>query len=123
MVDKWPSTVILNHMVEYLVDPDALFKALADPSRRRMVETLSHGERTVGELAKPFDMSLAGASKHIGILEEAGLVQRKKRGRERICRLDPKALFALRDWVERYSAFWDARLDALDQALKESGNE
>lgn len=110
-------------MVEYRVEPDALFKALADPTRRQMVEVLSRGERTVGELAEPLAMTLAGASKHVGVLEGAGLVRREKRGRERVCRLDPAAMFALRDWVERYAAFWDAQLDALDKALKEDGDE
>ena len=122
-VDNCSLAVILNCMVEYRVEPDVLFKALADKSRRQMVESLSRGERTVGELAQPLAMTLAGASKHIGILEDAGLVRREKRGRQRICRLDPSAMYALRDWVERYSAFWDARLDALDKALKEDGDE
>ena len=110
-------------MVEHRVDPDAVFKALADPSRRQMVESLSRSERTIGELAGPFDMSLAGASKHVRVLEEAGLVRSEKRGRERVCWLDPSALHGLRDWVERYAAFWDARLDVLDAALKEDDDE
>ncbi|XUU60374.1 ArsR/SmtB family transcription factor [Erythrobacter sp. HA6-11] len=109
-------------MVEYRIDQDALFRALADPSRRQIVERLSQGECTVGALAEPMNMSLAGASKHIGVLEEAGVLRREKRGRERVCKLDPNALFALRDWVERYAVFWDERLDALDKALKENGD-
>lgn len=109
-------------MVEYRVDPDALFRALADPSRRRMVESLSRAEQTVGELAAPLAMTLAGASKHVGILEDAGLLHREKRGRERVCRLDPAALFVLRDWVERNAGLWEARFDGLDAALKEDGD-
>lgn len=110
-------------MVEYRVDPNMVFKALADPSRRQMVETLSQSERTVGELAEPFAMTLAGASKHVRVLEDAGLVRSEKRGRERVCSLDPSALYCLREWVERYATFWDERLDALDAALKEDGDE
>ena len=102
---------------------DTVFKALGDPIRLRMVQTLSQGPATVGELADPLAMSLAGASKHIGVLENAGLVVREKRGRERVCSLRPEALFAARDWVERYSLFWNERLDALDAALKEDPNE
>ncbi len=114
---------MFNYMVEYLQSPDLVFRALGDPTRRRMIEQLSQAELTVGELAEPFEMTLAGASKHVGVLEQAGLVVRKKRGRERVCSLRPGGLLAARDWVERYSAFWTARLDALDQALKEDGDE
>lgn len=106
-------------MVEHSPDNDTLFRALADPTRRMMVERLSHGDCTVGDLAAPLDMSFAAASKHIGVLEQAGLLTRRKRGRERICTLQPRSLFALRDWVERYARFWNERLDALDNALKE----
>ena len=83
-----------------------------------MVERLSRGPATVGELAQPLDMTLAGASKHVGVLEKAGLLKRRRRGRERVCELQPVQLFAARDWVERYSAFWNARLDALGEALE-----
>ena len=110
-------------MVEQRETTDSIFKALGDPTRRALVEKLSRGDCTVGELAEPFDMSLAGASKHIGVLEKAGLVTRTKRGRERVCTLRPDALFAMREWVERYSRFWDARLDALDAALREDDDE
>ena len=88
-----------------------------------MIERLTERDRTVGELAEPLDMTLAGASKHVGVLEQAGLVERRKRGRERVCSLQPAALLAVRDWVERYSAFWAERLDRLDAALKEDGDE
>ncbi|MEL7446447.1 MAG: metalloregulator ArsR/SmtB family transcription factor [Pseudomonadota bacterium] len=100
-----------------------VFRALGDPTRLRMIEQLAHGERTVGDLAAPLDMTLAGASKHVGVLEQAGLISREKRGRERFCRLRHDALFAVRGWVERYSKFWTERLDALDRALKEDGDE
>lgn len=102
--------------------PD-IFRALADPTRRAMIEQLSRADSTIGELARPHDMSFAGASKHVGVLEASGLVTRRKRGRERVCSLRVQGLFALRDWVERHAAFWDERLDALDKAMMEDGDE
>lgn len=110
-------------MVEHDSGPDAVFRALADPTRRRMIEHLSRQDATIGELADPFAMTFAGASKHVGVLEQAGLVVRTKRGRERVCSLRPDALLVARDWVERYATFWDGRLDVLDRALKEDGDE
>ena len=88
-----------------------------------MLEELAFCDRTIGELADPLDMTLAGASKHIGVLEKAGLVRRQKQGRKRICTLRADGLYAVRDWVERYSAFWTDRLDALEEALKENPND
>ena len=110
-------------MVEYQDRVDAVFRALGDPTRLRMIERLSHGAQTVGELAKPLAMTLAGASKHVGVLEAAGLVTREKRGRERLCRLNPQAFDAAARWVEHYSQFWDARLDALEKAIREDGDD
>ena len=110
-------------MVDQNTRIDSVFRALGDPSRLSMVERLSHGPATVGELAEPLSMSLAGASKHVGVLETAGLLVRTKRGRERVCELQPDALLAARDWVQHYTGFWNERLDALDKALKENGND
>ncbi|MBO6526865.1 metalloregulator ArsR/SmtB family transcription factor [Erythrobacter sp.] len=110
-------------MVERFTDSDSLFRALSDGTRRAMLERLSQRDMTVGALAEPFEMSLAAASKHIGVLEEAGLIRRQKRGRERVCSLDPRGLEAVRDWAERYVGFWNERLDALDRALKEQDDE
>ncbi|MFN2100872.1 ArsR/SmtB family transcription factor [Altererythrobacter sp. MF3-039] len=110
-------------MVEYRVEPDGIFKALSDPTRRKMIESLSEADQTIGQLAKPHAISFAAASKHVGVLEKAGVVTRRKRGRERVCSLNPAGLLAARDWVERYSVFWSQRLDALDAALKEDGDE
>ena len=110
-------------MVEHLSDPDLVFRALGDRTRRRMVEQLAKGDLTIGELAEPFAMSLAGASKHVGVLEQAGLLVRKKRGRERVCSLRPETLIGARNWIERYAAFWNERLDALEQVLREDGDE
>lgn len=98
---------------------ESVFRALGDPSRLAMIERLSVGPATVGELAEPLDMTLAGASKHVGVLEKAGLLKRKRRGRERVCELQPASLFAARDWVERYSRLWNERLDALEAALED----
>ncbi|MDE1466880.1 ArsR/SmtB family transcription factor [Aurantiacibacter sp. D1-12] len=102
---------------------DDVLKALADSTRRVMIQRLSEGERTVGELAEPLSMSLAGASKHVGVLESAGLITRERRGRERVCSLRPNALRELRDWVAHYAEFWDSRLNALDAALRADNAE
>ncbi len=110
-------------MVEHSDRIDAVFRALADATRREILDRVSSRDLTVGELAEPLAMTLAGTSKHIGILEDAGLLVRRKVGRERICSLDPSGLYALRDWTRQYARFWDDRLDALDHALKEDGNE
>ena len=110
-------------MVERRIDPDLVFKALADPTRRQMIEALSGSDKTVGQLAAPHEMSFAAASKHVGVLEKAGIVTRRKQGRERLCSLAPHGLLEMRSWVERYSAFWKQRLDALECALKEDDDE
>lgn len=115
--------LILNYMVEHKVDADSVFRALSDPTRRQMIESLSRAELTVGQLAEPHAMSFAAASKHVGVLEQAGIVTRRKRGRERICSLNPDGLLAARDWVERYSKYWSQRLDALERALEENSDD
>ena len=83
-----------------------------------MLRDLAGGERTVGQLAKPFAMSLAAASKHIRALEIAGLIQRDVRGRTHFCRLDPGPLAGAHDWLNFYERFWTGRLDALEQLLR-----
>ncbi|NNU16422.1 winged helix-turn-helix transcriptional regulator [Parvularcula sp. ZS-1/3] len=98
---------------------DAIFQALSDPSRRRMLAALSAGEASVSSLAAPLDMSLAGASKHVQVLERAGLVSRRKVGRQQILALEAKRLREARDWLERYARFWADALDALETALEE----
>ncbi len=105
-------------MAEYLkIELDDVFQALADPTRRAMLVQLTEGERSVGELAAPFEMSLAAASKHIKTLERAGLVRRDIRGRSPICTLDPTPLADANAWLHAYSRFWSARLDALEALL------
>lgn len=98
---------------------DAVFHALGDPTRRRMLHDLAEGARTVGELARPFDMSLAAASKHVRVLERAGLLRREVRWRTHICRLEPAALAEAHAWLAAYERFWSGRLDALERALAE----
>lgn len=107
-------------MVEYQ-DPglDAVFHALGDATRRGMLASLAHGERTVGQLAEPFQMSLAAASKHVKALESAGLISREVRGRQHICRIDAGPLSAASDWLRHYERFWTTRLDRLDALLRQ----
>ena len=98
---------------------DTIFHALADTTRRRMLRELAGGERTVGQLAEPFSMSLAAASKHVKALENAGLIRREVRGRTHLCRLDPGPLASAHHWLTFYERFWTGRLDALEQLLRE----
>jgi DNA-binding transcriptional ArsR family regulator len=84
-----------------------------------MLRDLAGGERTVGELAAPFDISLAAASKHIKALESAGLIQREVRGRSHLCRLAPEPLASAHEWLSFYEAFWTDRLNILDRLLRE----
>ena len=117
--------VIFNHMVEQLhASPlDLVFHALADPTRRAMLHALSQGERTVGELAEPFAMSLAGASKHVKTLEGAGLIRREVKGRQHVCRLDAARLADAAHWLRVYERFWTERLDVLDALLREEDRQ
>ena len=106
-------------MVELQIQQlDSVFHALGDATRRRMLRELASGERTVGQLAEPFAISLAAASKHIKALENAGLIRREVRGRIHLCRLDPGPLASANAWLHFYSRFWTQRLDALDQVLR-----
>ena len=98
---------------------DTIFRALGDATRRGMLARLSLGERSIGELAEPFAMSLAGASKHVKVLEEAGLVRREVRGRTHFCRLEPGPLASADHWLRHYERFWTGRLDALEQLLRD----
>jgi DNA-binding transcriptional ArsR family regulator len=96
---------------------DTTFAALADPSRRQMVERLLRGEATISELAEPLDMSMPAALKHVGKLVDAGLVRREKRGRTVTCSLNAGPLDEASRWLNEHLEFWNARLDALDRYL------
>ncbi|MFO1142293.1 MAG: metalloregulator ArsR/SmtB family transcription factor [Amaricoccus sp.] len=105
-----------------MVESEALssvFHALGDPTRRRMLRELSDGERTVGQLAEPFAMSLAAVSKHIKVLENAGLIRREIRWRTHVCRLVPGPLAQAHEWLGFYERFWTDRLDVLERLLRE----
>ncbi len=97
---------------------DAVFHALADPTRREMLASLAAGERNISELAAPFQMSFAAASKHVRVLEGAGLVRRRIEGRSHVCRINPSPLKSADEWLRFYRRFWTAQLDALDAVLK-----
>jgi DNA-binding transcriptional ArsR family regulator len=101
---------------------DLVFRALGDHTRRAMLERLAHGERTVGELAAPFRMSLAAASKHIQTLERAGLVKRTVRGRVHYCRIDPRLLERADDWLRHYERLWETRIERLTELLRHPDN-
>ena len=95
------------------------FSALADPTRRAILARLSTGEASVKELAEPFEMTLPAVTKHLKVLQRAGLITQGRRAQWRPCRLDAKPLREVADWVEQYRQFWDERLDRLDEYLKE----
>lgn len=99
---------------------DGVFRALADGTRRDMLRRLAEGERTISELAEPCDMSFAAASKHVRVLERAGLVRRTVQGRTHRCRLEPAPLAGAQAWLAFYERFWSGRLDALDTLLRRS---
>ncbi len=98
---------------------DAAFAALADPTRRGVLEQLGRADASITELAEQFRMTLTGMKKHVGVLEQAGLVTTRKIGRVRTCRLGPRRLEEETAWLERYRQRWDARFDALQQVVTE----
>ena len=97
---------------------DATFRALADPTRRGMLASLARGEKSIGDLASPFSMTLAGASKHVKVLEDAGLVARRKMGRTHFVSIEAGPLEEANRWLRQWEKFWNVRLDRL-QALVE----
>ena len=104
------------------MQPDRLsatFSALADPTRRAILARLALGESSVGELAEPFDISLPAISKHLKVLEHAGLISRGREAQWRPCRLEPEALMGVDEWLAEYRRLWNERLDRLDAYLKE----
>lgn len=99
------------------------FAALADPTRRAILTRLAVGEATVGELAEPFEMSLPAISKHLRVLENAGLIARGREAQWRPCRLEAEPLKEVADWVERYRRHWEESFDRLDEYLRELKNQ
>ena len=105
-------------------DPlSAAFGALADPTRRAILEQLSDGETAVGDLAEPFAISAPAISRHLKVLEEAGLVARRTDRQRRIIRLQPDRLREISGWVDRYRRFWEGKLDALADYLEQQENK
>jgi DNA-binding transcriptional ArsR family regulator len=102
---------------------DLAFQALADPSRRAMVDRLVQGPATVSELAKPLAMSLPGVMQHLAVLEASGLVVSEKIGRTRTCRIEPKVLTQAEQWIAERRALWERRLDRLGQFLDETKDD
>ena len=111
---------ILNRMVQYLSGRlDASFAALADATRRGVLEQLGRVDASITDLAEKFHMTLTGMKKHVGVLEQAGLVTTEKVGRVRTCKLGPRRLEDEAAWMERYHELWDARFDELDKVVEE----
>ena len=106
-------------MVQYMTRLDTSFAALSDATRRGVLEQLGRGDASITELAESFRMTLTGMKKHVGILEQAGLVSTKKIGRVRTCQLGPRRLEEETKWLERYRNRWDERFDELDKVVAE----
>ena len=116
-----PASVLkLNHMVQYTQTRfDASFAALSDATRRGVLEQLVQGDASITDLAGKFHMTLTGMKKHVGVLEQAGLVTTEKVGRVRTCRLGARRLEEEAAWIENYRRLWEARFDALDGVVEE----
>src|SRR5438552_3127991 len=119
--------IILNHMVNYCHAPnatlDCVFGALSDNTRRAILARLAQGEATVSELAEPFNVSLPAVSKHLRVLESAGLLRREIDGRVHRCRLSPQPMQEAARWIEHYRAFWEEQFDALAKFLESTSTE
>ncbi len=113
-------TLILNHMVQYITPRlDASFAALADATRRGVLEQLGRADASITDLAEKFHMTLTGMKKHVGVLERAGFVTTQKVGRVRTCRLGLRRLEEEAAWIETYRQLWDARFNELDRIVEE----
>ena len=111
---------MLNQMVQYSTARlDASFAALSDATRRGVLEQLGRADASITDLAERFDMTLTGMKKHVGVLEQAGLVTTQKVGRVRTCKLDLRGLEEAAAWIERHRQLWEARFDALDKVVEE----
>jgi DNA-binding transcriptional ArsR family regulator len=115
-----PVASILNHMVQHSQTHfNASFAALADATRRGVLEQLARGNASITDLADKFDMTLTGMKKHVGVLEQAGLVTTEKVGRVRNCKIGPCRLEEEIEWISRYRRVWDARFEALDRVIEQ----
>ena len=114
---------MFNHMVDNVQGLDRTFAALSDPTRRAILARLRDGPATVGEVAEPFPMSLNGISKHVQVLERAGLVEREVKGREHRLYLRAEPLRAASDWTTRYREFWEERIDALERYISKQSSK
>jgi DNA-binding transcriptional ArsR family regulator len=110
-------------MVNHLQSLDSTFAALSDATRRGILARLAAGEFSVSELAKPYDMSLPAVSKHLRVLESAGLLRRRKDGRVQRCNLVAGPMKSAAEWIEHYRRFWEAQLDSLARFLEDSSNK
>ena len=106
-------------MVEYVMQLDAVFGSLADPTRRDILSRLQLGELNVSEIAGVYDVSLAAISKHLKILEQARLIRKRRQGKERIVSLEPAAMRQAAEYIKQYECLWNERFDRLDSFLKE----
>ena len=118
-----PPRATLNLMVQYQPQLDRTFAALADPTRRQVLERLGRGSATIGELAEPFGITLTGMKKHVLVLEQAGLVTTEKVGRVRRCTAGPRRLEDVQEWAESYRRMLDARLDRFGELLQRRRGE
>ena len=114
------SAMILKHMLNQSAALDLMFQALADPSRRVMVERLTRGPASVSELAKPLAMTLPAVVQHLQMLEASGLVRSEKVGRVRTCRIEPGGLGVAERWIAERRSLWERRLDRLGEILAET---
>jgi DNA-binding transcriptional ArsR family regulator len=111
---------MLNHMVQYGSERlDASFAALSDATRRGVLEQLGRADASITDLAARFRMTLTGIKKHVGVLEQAGLVSTQKVGRVRTCKLGPRRLDEETAWLQRHHQLWESRFDALDKVVEE----
>lgn len=123
LLDLW----MVKHLLQYVLNPahslDKVFHALSDPTRRAVVERLGRGPASVSEVAGPLAISLTAVLQHLQVLEQSGIVRTEKRGRIRMCRLDPDALSGAEAWFAERRALWDRRIDQLEEFLAEQQRE
>ena len=117
MVSLFSSDNVTNRMH---LDPQPVFRALADPTRRQILLNLREQDQTIAQVAQPFNITRAAVKKHLSILEQGNLIKVQARGRERINSLQPENLRLADEWLHYFSSFWDEKLNALQQAVKDS---